>query len=63
MCAGMFFFDLLAVLPVDQFVVGGKDGFRLSHCVDYNEISVRHFVGPVRHKMWQYSWKKILGIK
>ncbi len=50
-------------LPSDLFVVGGKDSFKLTHCVDYNIIALRHFVGPVRHKMWQYSWKKVLGIK
>ena len=50
-------------LPSDLFVVGGKDSFKLTHCVDYNKIALRHFVGPVRHKMWQYSWEKVLGIK
>lgn len=49
-------------LHKELFKVGGKDAFKLSHCVDYNEIALRHFVGPVRHKMWQYSWKKVLGI-
>jgi hypothetical protein len=50
-------------LDKDLFKVGGNDSFRISHCVDYNKIALRHFVGPVRHKMWQYSWKKVLGIK
>lgn len=50
------------VMQVESFVVGGTDGFKLSHAVDYNKIALRHFVGPVRHKMWQYSWKKVLGI-
>ena len=50
------------VMPVESFFVGGKDSFKLSHAVDYNKIALRHFVGPVRHKMWQYSWKKVLGI-
>lgn len=50
--------------PLDRelFKVGGSDSFHLSHCVDYNKIALRHFVGPVRHKMWQYSWKKVLGV-
>lgn len=50
--------------PLDRklFKVGGGDSFHLSHCVDYNKIALRHFVGPVRHKMWQYSWEKVLGI-
>ena len=51
-------------LPLDKelFKVGGGDSFHFSHCVDYNKIALRHFVGPVRHKMWQYSWKKVLGL-
>jgi len=49
-------------MSVESFVVGGKDSFKLSHAVNYNKIALRHFVGPVRHKMWQYSWKKVLGI-
>jgi hypothetical protein len=50
--------------PFDRelFKVGGNDSFHLSHCVNYNKIALRHFVGPVRHKMWQYSWKKVLGV-
>jgi lipopolysaccharide biosynthesis glycosyltransferase len=50
--------------PLDRnlFRVGGSDAFKLSHCVDYNKIALRHFVGPVRHKMWQYPWRKVLGI-
>lgn len=50
------------VLPKDLFVVGGNDSFKLTHCCDYNCIALRHFVGPVRHKMWQYPWEKVLGI-
>jgi len=51
--------------PLDKnlFKVGGSDSFDIAHCVDYNKIALRHFVGPVRHKMWQYPWKKVLGIK
>jgi hypothetical protein len=50
--------------PLDKnlFKVGGSDSFNIAHCVDYNKIALRHFVGPVRHKMWQYSWKKVLGV-
>lgn len=52
-------------LPLDKnlFKVGGKDSFTIAHCVDYKKIALRHFVGPVRHKMWQYHWKKVLGLK
>ena len=50
-------------LDRELFKVGGCDSFHLSHCVDYNKIALRHFVGPVRHKMWQYPWEKVLDIK
>lgn len=50
------------VMPTDHFVVDGTDSFKLFHAFDYNKIALRHFVGPVRHKMWQYPWKKVLGI-
>ena len=50
-------------LPVNEFVVGGNDNFTFGSAVNYNKIALRHFVGPVRHKMWQYSWKKVFGIK
>ena len=49
-------------LPSEYFVVGGNDSFKVNHCCDYDKIALRHFVGPVRHKMWQYSWKKVLGV-
>lgn len=53
------------ITPLDKkyFITGGNDAFRLSHCVNYKKIAMRHFVGPVRHKMWQYPWKKVLGVK
>lgn len=41
------------------FVVSCSDHFKVG--IDYNEsnLALRHFVGPVRHKMWQYSWKNL----
>lgn len=54
--------EQFSIMPVESFVVGGKDSFKLSHAVNYNKIALRHFVGPVRHKMWQYSWRKVLGV-
>ena len=50
------------VLSKEEFVVGGNDSFKFKSASDYNRIALRHFVGPVRHKMWQYSWKKVLEI-
>lgn len=50
-------------LPKEKFVTGGKDAFTIKNSVDYSKIALRHFVGPVRHKMWQMNWNTILGIK
>lgn len=47
-------------LPKSEFIVGGKDAFSVKDIVDYKKISLRHFVGPIRHKMWQHKWQKIL---
>lgn len=51
-------------MPLDKayFVVGGNDSFKIRHAVNYNKIALRHFVGPVRHKMWQTDWKKVLNL-
>lgn len=62
-------FHILAIqqkfkaLPKADFVVGGHDAFTFSHSCDYTKISLRHFVGPVRHKMWQYPWRNVLQTK
>lgn len=52
------------MLPLDPryFVVGGRDSFKFSFDYDPATIAIRHFVGPVRHKMWQYSWRKTLRL-
>ena len=47
-------------LPKEEFVVGGNDSFSFRSAVDYDQIALRHFVGPIRHKMWQRSWVKTL---
>jgi hypothetical protein len=57
--------DFSNYTPLDPryFVVGGQDSFSFNSDFDYTKIALRHFVGPVRHKMWQYPWKKVLGIR
>ena len=50
-------------LDKNRFINSGYDSFHLSHYPNYGQIALRHFVGPVRHKMWQYSWKKVLAGK
>lgn len=49
--------------PLDprKFILHGKDSFLISS-MPIGNSALRHFVGPIRHKMWQYSWKKVLGI-
>lgn len=45
-----------------KYILSCSDSFKFGFNYDYNAIAMRHFVGPVRHKMWQYHWKKVLGI-
>lgn len=47
-------------LPPENFIVKGNDSFTLKHSADYRHAALRHFVGPVRHKMWQLNWKSVL---
>jgi hypothetical protein len=48
-------------LPLDPrvFILDGRDSFTIKS-IPWNEIVMRHYVGPVRLKMWQLPWKKIL---
>lgn len=43
-----------------KFVLAGTDSFRISIHPDWQKIALRHFVGPIRHKMWQTNWQKVL---
>lgn len=47
-------------LDAEYFILSCTDSFRIG--VDYpaDRIALRHFVSPVRHKMWQTNWKKVL---
>lgn len=51
--------------PLDprKFILSGKDSFKISVEPSWREIAIRHFVGPVRHKMWQTNWEEVLGLK
>jgi hypothetical protein len=57
--------DFTTMVPLDPryFIVDGSDSFKYSADFDYEKIALRHFVGPIRHKMWQYPWKKVLGFE
>jgi hypothetical protein len=50
-------------LSEEKFILSCKDSFDIYHKFDIKKIALRHYVSPVRHKMWQYPWKKILGIQ
>lgn len=52
--------DNFFALDPRKFLAGGGDSFKLS--VFWENLALRHFVGPVRHKMWQASWKKVLAV-
>ena len=43
-----------------KFLAGGGDSFKIS--VSWKHLALRHFVGPVRHKMWQTNWKEVLAV-
>ena len=44
------------------FVVSGSDHFK--YTIDHlpENIALRHYVGPVRHKMWQTDWREVLQV-
>lgn len=42
------------------FIVSGKDHFSIKSAFKSSDIALRHYVGPVRHKMWQEGWTKVL---
>lgn len=52
--------DKAQVLDPRIFYLSTDDHFTITHCINYDEIAIRHFVGPVRHKMWQRHWHKVL---
>lgn len=38
------------------FILNSSDQFDISYGYKKNAIAIRHFTGPVRHKMWQRDW-------
>ena len=50
--------------PLDPrvFILDSGDQFDFSNLYHKSEMAVRHFTGPVRHKMWQQDWKWQLSI-
>ena len=45
-------------VPLDPrlFVLNSADQFDFSYMYSKGSIALRHFTGPVRHKMWQRDW-------
>lgn len=52
-----------AVLPFDPrvFKVEMKDHFKFKISPETKNLAVRHYVGPVRHKIWQKGWNWHIG--
>ena len=46
-------------MPLDPrlFVLNSADQFDFSYTYERESIAMRHYTGPVRHKMWQRDWK------
>ena len=53
------------LMPLDPrlFILNSDDQFDFSYLFSRNKVAVRHYTGPVRHKMWQRGWKWHLSIK
>jgi hypothetical protein len=45
------------MLDPRQFIVDSADQFDLSLKYYPENIAMRHYTSPVRHKMWQNGWK------
>ncbi|NML63653.1 hypothetical protein HHL22_00365 [Hymenobacter sp. RP-2-7] len=46
-------------MPLDPriFILNSGDQFDFSYLHPKETIAIRHYTGPVRHKMWQQNWK------
>jgi hypothetical protein len=51
-------------VPLDPriFIINVDDQFDFSNLCSRSNMAIRHFTGPVRHKMWQKNWKWQLAI-
>ncbi len=50
------------VLDPRRFYLSCKDQFDFGYSGDYANMCLRHYVHPVRHKMWQKNWEWHLKI-
>lgn len=49
-------------LPPKTFILDSEDQFDFSYLYHPKQMAVRHYTGPVRHKMWQKNYKWHLDI-
>ncbi|AWG22199.1 hypothetical protein FFWV33_12080 [Flavobacterium faecale] len=49
-------------LPSNTFILDSADQFDFSYLYNPRDIAVRHYTGPVRHKMWQKDYKWHLSL-
>ncbi|HKB45000.1 MAG TPA: hypothetical protein VKC90_11445 [Chitinophagaceae bacterium] len=51
-------------MPLDPriFILNSADQFDFSYLYTREEMAIRHYTGPVRHKMWQRDWKWQLSL-
>lgn len=50
-------------LTPKTFILDSGDQFDFSYLYHPKQMAVRHYTGPVRHKMWQKDYKWHLGLK
>lgn len=50
-------------LPSKTFVLDSGDQFHFSYLYSFKQMAVRHYTGPVRHKMWQKDYRWHLGLE
>lgn len=56
----MFVNDINAkILEPRRFIVSANDHFKIGY-LKTDHLAIRHYVGPIRHKMWQAGWKQFL---
>jgi hypothetical protein len=49
-------------LPPKTFILDAGDQFDFLYMYQPKQMAVRHYTGPVRHKMWQKNYKWHLGL-
>jgi hypothetical protein len=45
------------ILDPRQFIIDTEDQFDFSMKYHPGDMAMRHYTGPIRHKMWQKGWK------